>query len=101
MTRPCRVVSTTDVNGAERDDTSPAALRTVLDDLRARREAEHASVSVSHRSRSNLELFTDLVVLENVDTNPGTERHARGVADADRLTLGTGGRGSWGCRRTA
>ena len=79
--------SITNVAGAETDDVSREAIEGLLDDLDSHAGEEFASVSVSHESGWNLELFTDLTVLEDVEADPGTERHLRGLSRDERLRL--------------
>jgi len=77
----------TDINGAQRKDTSAASLNRLLDDLANNADEEHFSVSVTNGGW-NLGLYRDLVVLEDVEEND-TERHMVGVDREECVALAT------------
>jgi hypothetical protein len=78
----------TDVNGADRTDTSPEALDRLLDDLLLNSDEEHASVSVTFDGIWNLELYRGRVVFQDIEER-GSERHLMGVDRRERLAIAT------------
>ncbi len=71
----------------EIEDVSREAVERLLDDLNGYPGEPAACVSVTHESGWNLELFADLTVVEDVEADPGTERHLRGLPREERVRL--------------
>lgn len=77
----------TDVGAREIDDVSHEAVVRLFDDLDAHQDEETASVDVTHSSGWNLEFSRDLTVLEDVESDPGTEKHMRRLSRAEQIRL--------------